>query len=150
MLFRGHHLVILDDGSLSKLRVTDGYVINSSSTHPLRSLRTSGELSSVTIATRSQLMIVTFMYFTHFQVLHANINPVACCLSLSVVVFICNNMLSLAACVLSSESGSALSVSSGRAGTGTCYHGEWSGSQEMALLHWSAHLYTALLTPGER
>ena len=31
-------------------------------------------------------------------------------------------MSSLAACVLSSESGSALSQSSGRAGTGTCYH----------------------------
>ena len=31
-------------------------------------------------------------------------------------------MLSLAACVLSSESGSALSPSSGRAVTGTCYH----------------------------
>ena len=31
-------------------------------------------------------------------------------------------MSSLAACVLSSESGSALSPSRGRAGTGACYH----------------------------
>ena len=101
----------------SKLRVTDGYVIKSSSTHPLRSLWASGELSSVTMATAALSWWLSLLSLTWK---FCKIRPEY--KSLSVVVFICNNvLLSLAACVLSSESGSALSPDSGRAGTGTCY-----------------------------
>lgn len=65
----------------------------------------------------------------------------------SVVVFICNNMLSLAACVLGSESGSALSLSSGRAGTGTCYHGASGPAHKRWRCFTGLHTCTLHCTP---